>query len=116
MSDAGPRELLVGYPDELDTTPEYQYLESADLIGQARCLTKNNLLIQALIESGRCRGILPGYMSAELLERDDLKVTRLAQTREVWLLLQPHLKDDPGARIVVDWVRDCFAAAEKHIH
>ena len=26
----------------------------------------------------------------------------------VWLLVQPHLKQDAAIRAVFDWVRDCF--------
>ena len=40
---------------------------------------------------------------------DRIKITKLEETREVWLLVQSHLKDDPATRVVIDWVRACFA-------
>lgn len=102
-------DLVVAYPEDLDQTPESRFMIRKDMQGRARCLTKNLLLTKPLIASGHGSGVLPGYMCADLLTHDDLKVTRLDETREVWLLLQSHLKDDPGARMVIDWVRACFS-------
>jgi hypothetical protein len=32
----------------------------------------------------------------------------LARHRDVWLLVQNHLKRDPAARLTIAWVRHCF--------
>ncbi len=43
-----------------------------------------------------------------LLADRRLRATLLPRRRDVWLLVQNHLKRDPAARAVIDWVRDCF--------
>ena len=101
--------MVCGYPEDLDLTPESQYMSAAGLLPVARCLTKNLLVAKALIRSRACCGILPGYMCAEFRGDDTLKLTRLDATREAWLLVQDHLKHDPATRVVIDWIRDCFA-------
>jgi DNA-binding transcriptional LysR family regulator len=84
-------------------------MAATGLLPSARFMTKNLLVVQSLIRSRTCSGILPEFMAAEFLDDRRLKATRLEHKREVWLLVQPHLKDDPGARIVIDWVRDSFS-------
>jgi len=37
-----------------------------------------------------------------------LRATLLPRRRDVWLLVQNHLKRDAAARVVIDWVRDTF--------
>jgi hypothetical protein len=32
----------------------------------------------------------------------------LPRHRDVWLLVQNHLKRDAAARLVIDYLRDCF--------
>jgi hypothetical protein len=44
----------------------------------------------------------------ELLADRRLRMTLLPQHRDVWLLVQNHLKRDSAARIVIDWVRRRF--------
>jgi DNA-binding transcriptional LysR family regulator len=103
--------FLCAYPDELDSTPESQFLMASGLKQKARCITKNLLVVKKLLESRRCGGILPSFMCAGMLDgRYD--VTRLPVPREVWLLLQPHLRDDPTARALIEWIKQCFARAE----
>jgi len=60
------------------------------------------------IGSHRAVGILPEYCCRELLADRRLRATLLPRRRDVWLLVQNHLKRDPAARAVIDWVRDCF--------
>ena len=45
------------------------------------------------------------------LERYD--VTPAPPSRDVWLLVQNHLKRDGAARAVIEWVRDCFQELSK---
>jgi hypothetical protein len=33
----------------------------------------------------------------------------LPRRRDVWLLVQNHLKRDAATRVVIDWVRDSFS-------
>ncbi len=103
-------ELVWAYPQDLDATPESQYLKQAGLHQHARCMTKNLLVAKKLIESRRCAGILPNFMCAGLLDDDAFHITKLPQPRGVWLLVQSHLKHDPPTRAVIDWVKGCFAA------
>jgi hypothetical protein len=44
-----------------------------------------------------------------------LRATLLPRRRDAWLLVQNHLKRDPAARVVIDWVRDCFQGISKGI-
>ncbi|MEM7024232.1 MAG: LysR family transcriptional regulator [Pseudomonadota bacterium] len=103
------RQLLCAYPEDLDTTPESQYLMASGLADTARCLSKNLLVIKSLLATGRCSGILPSFMCAEFLQNDRYAATRLPISRGVWLLIQPHLKEDRQARLVIDWIKGCFA-------
>jgi DNA-binding transcriptional LysR family regulator len=43
-----------------------------------------------------------------LLADRRLRATLLPKRRDVWLLVQNHLKRDSAARLAIDWVRDCF--------
>lgn len=65
-------------------------------------------MIRALIETHQAIGILPEYLCGELLADRRLRTTLLPRRRDVWLLVQNHLKRDPAARVVIDWIRDAF--------
>ena len=101
--------MFCAYPDSLDGTPESRYLAESGLKTRARCTSKNLLVIKKTILTGKAGGILPSFMCADLLEDDRFAVTELPITREVWLLMQPHLKQDSLAREVVNWIKACFA-------
>jgi DNA-binding transcriptional LysR family regulator len=75
---------------------------------RSRCITDNIRVIRTLIQTHRAVGILPEYSCGELLADRRLRVTPLPRRRDVWLLVQNHLKRDRAARVVIDWVRDCF--------
>jgi DNA-binding transcriptional LysR family regulator len=70
-------------------------------------------VIRRLIQSHQAIGILPEYSCDELLGDRRLRATLLPGRRDVWLLVQNHLKRDPAARAVIDWVRDCFQELSK---
>jgi DNA-binding transcriptional LysR family regulator len=101
--------VVCCYPGDLDLTPESQFLAAKGLQGRARCVTDNIRIIRALIETQAAVGILPQYICEDLLDNDRLRATPLPKRRDVWLLVQNHLKRDHTARIVIDWVRECFA-------
>jgi hypothetical protein len=52
--------------------------------------------------------VLPEYGSASLLADRGLRATLLPKRRDVWLLVQNHLKRDAATRVTIDWVRGCF--------
>lgn len=104
--------LLCAYPDSLDSSPESRFLIESGQKANARCTSKNLLVIKKMITSGSASGILPSFMCADLLEDPRFRVTELPITREVWLLSQPHLKQDPQARSVIDWIKGSFSAAD----
>ena len=56
----------------------------------------------------RASGILPEYLCQDMRSDPHFRVTELPQQREVWLLIQKHLKRDPNTRAVIDWLRSCF--------
>jgi DNA-binding transcriptional LysR family regulator len=37
-----------------------------------------------------------------------LRATLLPKRRDVWLLVQNHLKRDAATRVTIDWLRGCF--------
>lgn len=100
--------VVCGYPEDLGSIPESQFLKARGLQQRARCVTDNVRVIRGLIQSHQALGILPEHSCADLLADRRLRATLLPRRRDVWLLVQNHLKRDPAARAVIDWVRDCF--------
>ncbi|WGR91493.1 LysR family transcriptional regulator [Bradyrhizobium sp. ISRA443] len=98
--------VTCAYPDELEGIPEMQFLRARRI--RARCVTDNVRVIRTLIQSHQAAGVLPEYGSAALLADRRLRATLLPKRRDVWLLVQNHLKRDPAARVTIDWVRSCF--------
>jgi DNA-binding transcriptional LysR family regulator len=110
-SDVDP--VICGYSEELGAIPESQYLKARGWQQRARCITDNVRVIRRLIQSHQAIGILPEYSCQELLGDRRLRATLLPGRRDVWLLVQNHLKRDPAARAMIDWVRDCFQELSK---
>jgi DNA-binding transcriptional LysR family regulator len=100
--------IICAYPEDLDLIPESQFLKAKGLQQGARCVTSNVRVIRSLILTHRAVGVLPEYLCADLLADRRLRATPLPRGRDVWLLVQNHLKRDSAARIVIAWVRDCF--------
>jgi DNA-binding transcriptional LysR family regulator len=105
----GGRAVVCCYPASLDRSPETQFLASRGLQGTARCITDNARVIRHLLRSRRAAGILPDYLCHDLLTDPRLRVTALPHRRDTWLLVQPHLKGNAGARVVIDWIVERFA-------
>lgn len=103
-----PEPIVCAYPDELDAIPEAQYLRAKRLRNR-RVVTDNVRVIAALIASRQAVGVLPEHSCAALLADPGLRATLLPKRRDVWLLVQNHLRRDPAARLTIDWVRRCFA-------
>ncbi len=99
--------VVCKYPDELDATPETEFLTARGLALDARCVTTNLRVIRGLVASRSAIGVLPRHMCEDLLDDPLLRATPLPKSRELWLLVQNHLKRDRAARAVIDWVRDC---------
>ena len=100
--------IVCAYPDDLGAIPETQFLTARGLQQRARCVTDNIRVIRRLIRTGQASGVLPEYSCGELLAARRLRATLLPRRRDVWLLVQTHLKRDPAARAVIGWMRDCF--------
>ncbi len=99
--------VVCGYPEELDAIPESQFLRARRL-GAPRCITDNIRVIRTMIQSHQAIGVLPEYSCEALLADRSLRATLLAKRRDVWLLVQNHLKRDPATRLTIEWVRHCF--------
>ena len=99
--------IVCAYPDELDAIPEAQFLR-AKRLKNARCVTDNIRVIRTMIRSHQAIGVLPEYSCETLLADRSLRATLLAKRRDVWLLVQNHLKRDPATRLTIEWVRHCF--------
>ena len=102
--------LICAYPEELDATPETKMLLQRGLHQKARCTTKNLAVMNELLRTQTCAGILPSYMCKDLTRTKDFDVEKLPQRRSAWLLVQRHLRDDVATRAVIDWIKTCFAA------
>jgi DNA-binding transcriptional LysR family regulator len=98
--------MLCAYPDELGAIPETQFLRTRKI--RPRCVTDNVRVISNLIRAHQAAGVLPEYGCADLLGDRRLRATLLPRRRDVWLLVQNHLKRDAAARVTIDWVRHCF--------
>ncbi|MGL9616700.1 LysR family transcriptional regulator [Bradyrhizobium sp. U531] len=104
---AGGEPIACVYPDELDTIPEAQFLRAKRLTN-VRCVTDNVRIIRTMIQSHQAVGVLPEHSCAALLADRGLRATLLSKRRDVWLLVQNHLKRDAATRVTIDWVRHCF--------
>jgi DNA-binding transcriptional LysR family regulator len=100
--------VVCGYPDDLDHTQESMFLKARGFKPRTRCITDSPRVIRKLIQSHAAIGVLPEYMCGNLLANRSLRATILPQRRDVWLLVQNHLKRDPAARVVIDWMRELF--------
>ncbi len=96
--------LVCAYPEELSETPEMKELSASGFPKDRRLKTANVRLIRSIITSYAGVGVLPQHLSADLLQDNLLRATPLKARREVFLLIQPHLKDDPATRLAVDWI------------
>lgn len=99
--------IVCAYPQDLDFTPEALFLKAKGF-RKARCVTDNVRVIRRLIETRRAVGVLPEYMCRDLIADPRWRLTLVPTRREAWLLVQNHLRDDQAARLVIDWIRECF--------
>jgi len=83
-----------------------QFLRAKRL--RARCVTDNVRVIHRLIQSHHAVGVLPEHSCVDLLTDRRLRATLLPKRRDVWLLVQNHLKRDVATRVTIDWLRGCF--------
>lgn len=107
--DRDPAQLVCAYPAELEGTPEMKALDALNLTGAKRLRTSNLGIIRAILRAGTGSGVLPDYCATELRGDANLRITPLDARREVWLLIQPHLKTQPAARLVIDWITERFS-------
>jgi DNA-binding transcriptional LysR family regulator len=101
--------VVCAYPEELGPIPESQFLQTRGLQERARCVADNLRVIKTMVRTHRATAVLPDYFCTDLLADRRLRATLLPRRRDVWLLVQNHLKRDAAARVVIDWVRDSFA-------
>lgn len=104
---SGDEPVACLYPDELDAIPEQQFLR-AKRLKNVRCVTDNVRIIRTMIQSHQAIGVLPEHSCGPLLADRNLRATLLPKWRDVWLLVQNHLKRDPATRVTIEWIRHCF--------
>src|ERR1700751_2743084 len=100
--------VVCTYPDDLGPIPETQFLKARGFQERSLFVADNLRVIRALIASHQAIGVLPEYLCGELLADRRLRAALLPRHRDVWLLVQNHLKRDTAARVVIDYLRDCF--------
>lgn len=101
--------LICAYPDDLNNTAETKELKSQGLLDATRLKTSNVQVIRSVIQSHSGIGILPEYLAKDLMQDENLTATPLKSSREVWLLIQPHLKKDEATRAVINWIEASLA-------
>ena len=106
LGEDAPAPLVCGYSEELADTPESRFLAESGLSASMRVRTMNLLVIEQLLASGRCAGILPGFLVNRLPADRQFRLKALPGTRSAWLLVQTHLRNDPLTREVVDWLKE----------
>lgn len=97
------RAVVAGYPAALSETPEMVQLAHAAGDRPVRLETTNFEIIRRLIETGEAIAVLPDFLAEACAPHDLTEILPIAEEREVWLLSQPHLRNDPLARQVADW-------------
>lgn len=86
------------------------------IIGNLPMLTLNGMTMALhLVSSGQCVGFLPSYMCAKLWDNPLLKLESVGSERQVWLLIQEHLRKDPDTRLVTDWIERAFQARMRRL-
>jgi DNA-binding transcriptional LysR family regulator len=100
--------IVCAYPPELDAIPETHFLRARGLHERARLVTDNLRVIRHLVGQGNAVGVLPEYICDDLLAERSLRATLLPDRRDVWLLVQNHLRRDRAVRLVIDWLRASF--------
>lgn len=111
LDDGDAASLVCGYPEELADTPESRFLAETGLAARLRVRTMNLLVIAELLASGQCAGILPGFLVNRLPADRQFRLEALPGTRSAWLLVQPHLRNDPPTRHVVEWLKEIVGNA-----
>ena len=104
----GSEIALAAYPEHLAETPEMQALFKLYPSRLSRLRTSDLTLIRRFVDSGTGVAILPDFMCEDLKGNPDLELRELTARREIWLLAQSHLRDDPLARRVSDWCASLF--------
>lgn len=104
--------LVAAYPDAMLETPEMQALEGVLGRVRPRLETTDLELMRRFLGSGRAIGVVPDRLARTLSDNPAIEIEPLEITREVWLLAQPHLRDDSLARSVAEWCAGQFAASQ----
>ncbi|AYF03393.1 LysR family transcriptional regulator (plasmid) [Paracoccus yeei] len=108
-----PEPLLIAYPEALIEMPEMEALFHKAGTRNPRLETSSLNLMREILSSGRALGVLPETMAGGLRGRADLCVTETGVSRDIWLLSQPSLRDDPIARRLSAWLSSLFALREE---
>lgn len=103
---------FVAYPDTLADTPEMRALFQFAPPRAVRVETSNLQIMRRFLKSGKAMGVLPDFMLADFGESDGIEIVPGVAEREIWLLTQPHLRNDPLARYISEWCADLFAARD----
>lgn len=101
---------IAVYPESLAGTPEMQALRAEGLDGHVLLETSNLEVMRRFLQDGMATGVLPDFLANRLPADAPVVRTPLNISRDVWLLSQPHLRDDPHAKQLSDWCVSLFAA------
>lgn len=113
-SDPSVEPFLVTYPEALVDAPEMQALQAVQGAARHRLETSDLALMRRFLATGRGLGILPDRLARAMAANPAVIIEAQDVTREVWLLSQPHLRDDSLARSVYEWCAKQFAPTQHH--
>lgn len=105
------RAIAAAYPVALSETPEMVHLRTLLEDRPIQLETTNLDIIRRVLASGRAVAALPEFLAADFHHDSGLTVVPLNIEREVWLLSQAHLRNDPLARRVAEWCTNLIAAS-----
>ncbi|MDO5705185.1 MAG: LysR family transcriptional regulator, partial [Paracoccus sp. (in: a-proteobacteria)] len=103
-----PDAITAGYPPALRNTPEMGHIQRLTGGQPLRLETSNLNLIAHVLQSGQVSAVVPDILVRQLDPAAPIEITPLQDEREVWLLSQPHLRDDSLARQLADWCAGLF--------
>ena len=101
-----PDPVLVAYPPVLSATPEMRQLQQVQGDNPIRLETMNLSIICSVVASGQATGVIPEFLAQTLDPNAPVDITPLPESREIWMLSQPHLRNDSLARHISDWCAD----------
>lgn len=107
----GEEVTVAAYPDQFLETPEMCELFAIYPPRLVRMKTSNLCLFRRFVECETGVAVLPDFLCRDLMDDPRFEIREMEARRELWLLAQAHLRDDPVTRRIGDWCAGLFNRA-----